>query len=187
MRVGLPDGRDHHERQLEFMPGTPIPEAVLTEIQRQLNDELGAAHAYLGLAIWCQVEKYDGFASFFKKQAAEEREHAEKFIEHLLDRGQFPVLGATPAPKGDFENLLEVAKQAQSMEQLNTAGIVRAYEAALAAKDYAAQVLLHWFINEQLEEEAWSDEMVDRVARAGCAGGLSDLDRHIERYLTGKT
>jgi ferritin len=44
---------------------------------------------------------------------------------------------------------------------------------------------MQWFINEQVEEEAWCLEMVQRVERATCAGGLSDLDRHIERYLEG--
>jgi ferritin len=42
---------------------------------------------------------------------------------------------------------------------------------------------MQWFVNEQVEEEAWCLEMVERVERASCAGGLSDLDRHIERYL----
>jgi ferritin len=42
------------------------------------------------------------------------------------------------------------------------------------------------FIKEQVEEEAWCLEMVERVQAANCAGGLSDLDRHIERYLEGK-
>jgi len=69
------------------------------------------------------------------------------------------------------------------MEHSNTQGINALYEAALAAKDYPAQVLMHWFINEQVEEEAWSLEMVERVQAANCAGGFSDLDRHIERYL----
>ena len=167
------------------MPGTSIQPTVLNEIQRQINYELGAAHAYLALAIWCEDENYKGFAAFFKKQAGEEREHADKLIDHLINRGALPELGALPAPKGKFESLLEVARQAQAMEQSNTAGIVQAYEAALAAKDYPAQVLLQWFINEQVEEEAWTDEMVDRTARANCAGGLSELDRLIERYLTG--
>ena len=58
------------------------------------------------------------------------------------------------------------------------------YEAALREKDYAAQVLLQWFINEQVEEEAWTDELIARVQRAECPGGLAELDRHIERHLT---
>ena len=40
------------------------------------------------------------------------------------------------------------------------------------------------FINEQVEEEDWTDELVELVQNANCAGGMSDLDRHIERYLT---
>jgi ferritin len=71
------------------------------------------------------------------------------------------------------------------MEQSNTQGINSVYEAALGARDYPAQVLMQWFINEQVEEEAWCFEMVERVQAATCAGALSDLDRHIERYLTG--
>jgi ferritin len=42
---------------------------------------------------------------------------------------------------------------------------------------------MQWFIKEQVEEEAWSLEMVERVQAATCAGGYSDLDRHVERYL----
>ena len=44
-------------------------------------------------------------------------------------------------------------------------------------------MLMHWFINEQVEEERWSTEMVERVQSATCAGSLSDLDRHIDRLL----
>ena len=43
---------------------------------------------------------------------------------------------------------------------------------------------MHWFIKEQVEEEAWTAEMVDRVQSAICAGSLLDLDRHIEKILS---
>jgi ferritin len=165
------------------MPGIPIKASVLSELQRQLNQELGAAYNYQALSLWCEDQHFKGFASFFEKQAAEERLHAGKFIDHLLARGRLPELGSIPAPKGKFENILEVAEHARTMEQTNTAGIHSVYEAAVTETDLPAQVLLHWFINEQVEEEAWADEMVTRVARASCPGGLSDLDRHIERYL----
>jgi ferritin len=42
---------------------------------------------------------------------------------------------------------------------------------------------MHWFISEQVEEERWSDEMVERVKGATCAGSISDLDRHIVKLL----
>jgi ferritin len=165
------------------MPGIAVKPAVLTELQRQLNHELAASHNYQALALWCEDRNFKGFARYFHKQADEERGHARKFIAHLLDRGVLPDLAAIPAPKGKFNTLMEVARQAQTMEQANTAGINAAYKAALREEDFPAQVLLQWFISEQTEEEDWADEMVDRVDAANCAGGLSDLDRHIERYL----
>ena len=45
-------------------------------------------------------------------------------------------------------------------------GSIESGAAAVKGQDYAAQVLLQWFINEQVEEEAWTDEMVERVEAA---------------------
>lgn len=162
----------------------PTP-AVLTELNRQLNHELSAAHAYHALSIWCAARNFTGFASFFATQAGKEREHAAKMIDHLLDRGATPELAALPEPQRAYASLLDIALQAQAMEEANTCGIHAVYEAALAAKDYPVQVLMHWFINEQVEEEAWCAEMIDRVKSASCAGSLADLDRHIVRLLAG--
>jgi ferritin len=161
-----------------------MPAKLLSELNRQLNQELSAAHSYRALSLWCEEQNLKGFARFFAKQAAEEQSHAARFCGHLIDRGALPELAAIPAPKREFKSLLEAAQHAQTMEHHNTQGINEAYEAALGLKDYPAQVYLQWFINEQVEEEAWCLEMVERVQAASCAGGLSDLDRHIERYLS---
>lgn len=169
------------------MPGQPMSAAVVAEFQRQLNHELGAAHAYTALAVWCADQNLKGFARYFHKQSGEEREHAQRFMDHLDDRDVRPELTAIAAPKTRFKTLLDIAKHARAMEQANTSGIQQVYEAALKAKDYAAQVHLQWFLTEQVEEEAWCDEMVERVEGAQTAGGVSFLDRHIERYLTEPT
>jgi len=165
------------------MAKTKIPTKTLTELNRQLNCELTAAHAYLALSVWCASRSLKGFAGFFAKQAGEEREHAEKLMKHVQDRGVAPALAAIAAPKQDFKSLLEVVEKALAMEQANIGGINAVYEAAVATKDYPAQVLMHWFIKEQVEEEAWAAELVDRVEAATCAGSLMDLDRHLEKLL----
>jgi ferritin len=175
-----------HNKPIAIMPKSIIPPKVLSQLQRQLNHELNAAHAYQALSIWCAVQNLGGFARFFAKQAGEERVHAQKFIDHLVNRNTPAVLAALPAPKQDFPSLLAVAKQALAMEQGNTRGINTVFEAAVAAKDYPAQVLLHWFINEQVEEENWATELIDRVERATCAGSRDELDRHIEKILAGE-
>jgi ferritin len=170
-------------RHKKRMAKSKIAPKVSEELNRQMNHERGAAHSYLALSVWCAVRNFKGFAQYFSKQAAEEQAHAQKILKHLVDRDSAPELAALAAPKQEFKTLLEIALQAQAMEHSNTQGINAVYEAALAAKDYPAQVLMHWFINEQVEEEAWADEMVDRIQSATCAGSLSDLDRHIERLL----
>ncbi len=165
------------------MPKSKIPQKVVEELNRQMNQELAAAHSYLALSVWCDVRNLKGFGKYFVKQAGEERLHADKILKHLTDRGVTADVAAVPAPKQDFRTLLEIAQQAQAQEHANTQGVNAVYEAAVAAKDFPAQVLMHWFINEQVEEEDWAAEMVERVQAAACSGSMSDLDRHIERYL----
>lgn len=160
-----------------------IPTNVITALEAQATHELFAAQSYLAMSCWCEVQQHSGFASFFHKQAGEEREHADKILKHLTDRDVIPKIGALAAPAVTFKTLLDLAQAAYDFERANTAGIHAAYEAALAAKDYPAQVMLHWFINEQVEEEAWSDKLLVKVREAGCAGALMNLDRHLEKIL----
>jgi len=165
------------------MPARSIPAAVAAQLQRQMNHEYGAAHAYTALAHWCAEHNLKGFARFFHKQSGEEREHAQRFAAHLLDRGTLPELAALPEPVTRFKDVLEVARHAQKMEQQNTRGIQQVLAAALKADDYAAQAALQWFVTEQVEEEAWCAEMVARVALVVNTPAVMMLDRHIEKLL----
>lgn len=161
------------------------PATVITALEKQADHEFLASQNYVAMSYWCEVHQYSGFAGFFKKQAGEELEHAHKILKHLADRDVLPKIGAVSAPGANFKSLLDVAQAAYDFERANTAGIHAAYEAALEEKDYPAQVMLHWFINEQVEEEAWSDKLLVKTREASCAGALSTLDRHIEKILAG--
>ncbi len=158
--------------------------AIITALQNQAEHERFASASYLALSFWCENASYSGFAEFFRKQAAEEAEHTEKLHAHLLDRGITPVLSALPAPKQDFTDLTSVARHAFDLEKQNTKGIHGCYEIALEVKDYPSTALLHWFISEQVEEEAWTDKLLTLTQRAICAGALANLDRHIIKELT---
>jgi ferritin len=157
--------------------------AIVTALQAQAEHERFASASYLALSLWCEAENYSGFSEFFRKQAAEEAEHTEKLHKHLLDCGIKPVLGAMAAPKQDFPDLISVARHAYDLEKENTRGIHACYETALATRDYPSTVLLHWFISEQVEEEAWTDRMLVLTQRASCAGALANLDRHLIKEL----
>ena len=154
-----------------------------------LNEDLaGEYQAIIAYTVYSQVLKgaaYTDIARELETHAGEELAHANKILKHLADRDVVPKIGAVPAPVGTFKLLIEVAQAAYDFERANTAGIHAAYEAALAEKDYPAQVLLHWFISEQVEEEAWSDKLLVKTREAACAGALMNLDRHLEKILSG--
>ncbi len=104
-----------------------------------------------------------GFAKWMHVQADEEREHGMKFFRHMVDRGGKVQLKAIAAPQTDWRTSLEVFKQVQEHEAAVTASIHALYELALKEKDYPAQVLLHWFVDEQVEEEKNAADVVQQL------------------------
>jgi ferritin len=159
--------------------------AVTTALEVQGTRELSTSKSYLAMAYWCENQNWNGFAKLFHLQANEEQAHGRKFFHFLVDRGEMPSIGGVGAPRVKFENLTEVAKAAFDLERANTAAIHAAYEVALAEKDYATQVFLQEFIAEQVEEEAWTDTLLDKVRQAVCAGAIFNLDRHVVKEVLG--
>ena len=70
------------------------------------------------------------------------------------------VLKAVGAPATTWNSNLELFREVAKHEGEVTASINTLYELALAEKDYPAQVMLQWFINEQVEEEKNAAEIV---------------------------
>lgn len=166
-----------------FFNQLQMNQLIAKAFNEQGNHERLAAASYDAIAYWCDAEDYSGFATFFFKQGEEEREHAQAFFQHLLDRGVQPKLEALDAPQSDFKNITEVALLAQTLEADNTAKIKLCYEISLETKDYESQPMLLKFIDEQVEEEAWTSKLVTLAKRAECPGALYNLDRHISKEL----
>lgn len=159
---------------------------ITDSLSAQGTREMSTSKSYLAMAYWCENQNWNGFAKLFHHQVAEEQSHAKKFFHFIIDRGAMPKIGGVGAPRSEFANLAEVAKAAFDLERANTAAIHAAYELALAEKDYATQVFLQEFISEQVEEESWTDTLVDKVRQAICAGALFNLDRHAVKEILGE-
>ena len=71
----------------------------------QINKELYSAYLYLDISNYYSDQGLDGFASWYRIQAAEEEEHAMKIYDYLLDNGQKVVLKAIDAPDEKFKDL----------------------------------------------------------------------------------
>lgn len=123
-----------------------------------LNDQIAleqeSARAYRQLAIWAEEHDYSGSAQWLASQAAEENEHADVFIDHVLDRGGEVTLRALPAPSRDFDSLVDVFRAALSHEERVTAAIGDLYALAQSEGDIRSIPLLTRFLEEQVGEEA---------------------------------
>ncbi len=106
-----------------------------------------------------------------RMQAQEEVEHAMRLLDFLLDRGGKVELKALDKPVSDFESPLAVMEAALAHEQKVTGMINRLYELAKEEQDYPTQVLLQWFITEQVEEEKSAGGVVDQLKLAGDSPG----------------
>jgi len=140
-----------------------ISKAVQEAINEQVNKELYSAYLYLSMSAHFESKNLGGFASWLRLQAGEEQEHAMKFYDHLLERGGSVTLKAIAAPKTEWKSNLEAFKEVQAHEAFVTASINSLYELALKEKDYPAQVMLQWFISEQVEEEKNAADIVAQL------------------------
>jgi len=113
-------------------------------------------------------------------QADEERGHAMRLYDFVLDRGGRVTLEAIPEPAAKWKSEFEVFEAARKHEQMVSTSINALYTRATSEKDYAALVMLQWFITEQVEEEKTSTALAERLRRVGdSATGLIILDRQL--------
>jgi len=113
-------------------------------------------------------------------QWQEELNHALKLAGILTDRGGRVTLQAVEKPPSEFKSPLDVFQQVLAHEQKVTALINKLYEAALKENDYATQVELQWFIQEQVEEEKNAAGIVEQLKMVGDSGTpLIMLDRQL--------
>ena len=83
-----------------------------------------------------------------------------KLYDFILERGGTVTLKAIAAPKASWASTMQVFEEAAAHEAMISASINSLYETALQEKDYPAQIMLQWFISEQVEEEKNAAEIV---------------------------
>ena len=140
-----------------------ISKSMQEAVNEQINKELYSSYLYLSMAAYFENKNLPGFARWLHVQTDEERGHGMRLYQHLVDRGGRVMLKAIAAPATEWKSHLEVFKEVQAHEAVVTDSINGLYELALKEKDYPMQVLLQWFINEQVEEEKNAAEIVQQL------------------------
>ncbi len=157
-----------------------LSQKMQNAINAQIQAELYSAYLYLAMSAYCEDINMPGYARWMRVQTEEEMEHAMKFYHYVFERGGRVFLEAIQKPQAEFDSPQDVAAQVYAHEQHVTDLIHQLYELALAEKDYAAQVFLQWYIDEQVEEEDNARTIVEYFEMAaGHPNAMLMLDRKL--------
>lgn len=155
-----------------------ISENMQKLLNKQINMEIFSGYLYMGMANYYEEQGLSGFAHWFEKQNAEEWDHAMR-IRHFCFDNDVPVtLEAIARPEQTYKSFGEPLVAALEHEKLITASIHKMMDVAVKEKDYRTQLMLEWFVNEQLEEEVTaSDNIRDFKLFATCGNGLRHMNK----------
>lgn len=144
-----------------------LSQKIQDALNAQINLELSSSYHYLAMAAHFESVSLPGMANWMKVQSEEERLHAMKLFDHMCDRNGTVVLQPIEEPRRDFDAPLSVFQAALDNERKVTQAINSLYALAQQESDYPSQVLLQWFITEQVEEEKTAQQAIDQLKMAG--------------------
>ena len=157
-----------------------MSDALAEAFSDQVTMELSSSVAYLQMSAWFDAFDLPGMASWMRIQSEEERLHALRFMDFVLDRGNKLVIGERRKPVADFESAKAVFEAALAQEQSTTQSIRGLYLRATDEKDVESYPLLDWFLTEQVEEESTVQKILGQLGHAGSDGSaLLMIDREL--------
>lgn len=146
----------------------------------QLNQELYAFYLYLSMSAYFDSLNLNGFSNWMRFQAEEEKTHALKFYDFILQSNGKVDLKNIAAPKKDWKSTVEVFQDTYEHEKKVTESIYDIVDLSISEKDHATHNFLQWFVSEQVEEEATALKILEKIKFIGDnQGALFILDREL--------
>lgn len=129
----------------------------------QIGSELGAHQLYMAISVYFDRASLRGWSKLFKHQSIEEAQHAQKIMDFLTDNEIEFDLPALKATSTRFSSPLAAAQRALQSERDVAIQFDRMAAIAIKAGDHRGHQFLQWFIEEQVEEEAKVQSIVDLI------------------------
>lgn len=149
-------------------------------INEQINAELWSAYLYLSMSLDCANKGLAGFANWFKIQFKEEQDHAHKFMNYLIAKGNKVELKPIKEVQTSWKSVLAAFEDTLAHEKVVTGLINDLVAIAREEKDYASETFLHWFVTEQVEEEEVASGLIDSLKLIGDNGfGIYTMDKEL--------
>jgi len=153
-------------------------------LNSQVTKEMFSSNIYLAMSSYFAQNNLNGCAHWMRIQADEETIHAMKIFDYILARGGQTKIGAIDAPPVVWESPLAAFEHAFEHEQYITSQINELMALAIEEKDYAATSFLQWFVDEQVEEEEHTNQIVEDIRIASTdRSALFFLDRELSQRV----
>lgn len=150
-------------------------------LNKQLNAELYSAYLYLSMSAYFRHQNLNGFAHWMRIQTMEESTHAMKIYDYILERGGKIHLTKVDAVDAKWNNIIEVFEESLAHERMITKNFNNLVDIGMKEKDNATLNMLQWFVNEQVEEEANTDEILQQLKMIKGEGqGVLLIDRELK-------
>lgn len=140
---------------------------LLKLLNIQINREFYAAYLYLSMSSHFESKNLHGFAKWMRVQSKEEASHATKIYDFLLERGEEVTLTAIETPPKSWKTPIAAIEAALAHEKKVTAWIHELVDLSVKHKDHAATSFLKWYVDEQVEEENQTNDIVQKLKMAG--------------------
>ena len=144
-----------------------ISRELADAFNKQIGHELAASVQYVSIAAHFNQRQLKLLAKLFFDQAEEERRHAMKFVQYVLDTKGDLQIPSISAPTMTFASAEDAVQAALKWEQDVTKQITALMDIAVKENDYLGQSFLQWFIDEQLEEVVKMDRLLSVIKQSG--------------------
>ncbi len=113
-----------------------INQTMNDAINHQIGNEFNASLQYISIASHFASDTLPELADHFYKQSEEERGHAMRFVNYLVEAGGHVEIPAIPMPKADFKTVEEAVQLSLDQEKTVTEQINELVQLALKESDY---------------------------------------------------
>jgi ferritin len=160
-----------------------ISKKMATRLNDQVNHEFTNERSYLAIGYWFESAGLKVFAKFFYKQAMEERGHATRIAQYILDQGAEVKLGSVEAEKIVFKSAREAVELFVALEIKTTRMVHELVDMSMKENDYATQNFISWKVAEQVEEVATANDLLGMVRLTETPGQLLMLEGRVYQMM----
>jgi len=144
----------------------PMDAGLLDNFFEHLTMERYAHVQYFSIYLWFQERDLDGFASYFLNESKGEMDHAQKFADYLIARGQNVKLKDLPAPVQKWDSIEDLVSYSFNMEADLTSSLQQLYSISERISDTRTNVFLDPVVEAQTKSEDEFAHLLGKVKYA---------------------